>query len=120
MRFLADMGISNRTVKWLRQKGYDAIHLSEEGLQRLSDQDVLLKAQRENRTILTVDLDFGYLVATSESNLPSVIIFRLNDERSEVVNRRLEKVLTVCKHDIEAGVIISVNEKSIRTRRLPF
>ncbi|MDD4237793.1 MAG: DUF5615 family PIN-like protein [Desulfotomaculaceae bacterium] len=120
MKFLADMGISNRTVEWLRQKGYDAIHLREEGLQRLSDQDVLLKAQRENRTILTMDLDFGYLVATSERNLPSIIIFRLSDERSEVVNRRLEKVLILCKHDIDAGVIISVNEKSIRARRLPF
>jgi predicted nuclease of predicted toxin-antitoxin system len=32
MKFLADMGISQSTVKWLREKGYDAVHLREKGL----------------------------------------------------------------------------------------
>ena len=32
MKFLADMGVSPLTVKALSQQGYDAIHLSEEGL----------------------------------------------------------------------------------------
>lgn len=32
MKFLADMGISPRTVEWLRQQGYDAVHLLDEGL----------------------------------------------------------------------------------------
>ncbi|ASC71982.1 hypothetical protein XM38_029360 [Halomicronema hongdechloris C2206] len=27
MKFLADMGISPHTVEWLRQQGYDAVHL---------------------------------------------------------------------------------------------
>ena len=29
MKFLADMGISQSTVRWLRQLGYDAVHLRE-------------------------------------------------------------------------------------------
>ena len=37
MKFLADMGISQRTVEWLRNIGYDIIHLREQGLQRLPD-----------------------------------------------------------------------------------
>ncbi|CAD5925990.1 DUF5615 family PIN-like protein [Planktothrix agardhii] len=35
MKFLADMGVSPLTVKVLRQQGYDAVHLSEQGLERL-------------------------------------------------------------------------------------
>ena len=35
MRFLADMGVSTRSVKWLRDNGHDIIHLSEVGLHRL-------------------------------------------------------------------------------------
>ena len=27
MKFLADMGISPRTVNWLKNRGYDAVHL---------------------------------------------------------------------------------------------
>ena len=35
MRFLADMGVSQQVVEWLRTKGHEAVHLSDEGLQRL-------------------------------------------------------------------------------------
>lgn len=31
MKFLADMGISPRTVNWLKSNGYDAVHLADEG-----------------------------------------------------------------------------------------
>ncbi|MEK7278097.1 MAG: DUF5615 family PIN-like protein [Chloroflexota bacterium] len=120
MRFLGNMGISSRTVEWLRQQSHDAIHLRDEGLQRLPDEDILAKARAERRTVLTMDLDFGYLLAISKEQLPSVIIFRLSDERSEVVNKRLADVLAQCSNDIEAGAVISVGDDDIRVRRLPI
>ena len=43
MKFLADMGIAMRIVEWLRAKGYDVVHLREEGLHKLSDRDVFKK-----------------------------------------------------------------------------
>ena len=51
MRFLADMGISPRTVARLKEQGYDSIHLVEEGLEKLEDRDILLKAEREKSKI---------------------------------------------------------------------
>ncbi|MEW6104137.1 MAG: DUF5615 family PIN-like protein [bacterium] len=120
MRFLADMGISNRTVTWLRQQGYDTVHLSEEGLQCLSDEEILTKARLEKRILLTMDLDFGYLLAVSKEQLPSIILFRLKDERSEVVNRRLAEALTHCRNDLKTGAIISISEITIRVRHLPI
>ena len=35
MRFLADMGVSQQVVEWLRMNGHEAVHLRDEGLQRL-------------------------------------------------------------------------------------
>nr|WP_293095762.1 DUF5615 family PIN-like protein [Okeania sp. SIO2F4] len=49
MKFLADMGISQRTVERLRNKGYDIVHLREQGLQRLADENILAKAITEER-----------------------------------------------------------------------
>jgi predicted nuclease of predicted toxin-antitoxin system len=40
MRFLADMGVATRIVEWLRTKGHDVMHLREEGLHRLSDEEI--------------------------------------------------------------------------------
>ena len=59
MRFLADMGVSSRTVAWLRDNGHDAVHVRELGLQRASDAEILRKAAEDTRVVLTMDLDFG-------------------------------------------------------------
>ncbi|HEX9926416.1 MAG TPA: DUF5615 family PIN-like protein, partial [Anaerolineae bacterium] len=59
MKFLADMGISPHTVDFLTQAGHDALHLHQQGLDRLSDPDILTKARQEERVLLTHDLDFG-------------------------------------------------------------
>lgn len=41
MRFLADMGISPKTVAFLRGLGHDAVHLHALGLDRLPDSAIL-------------------------------------------------------------------------------
>ncbi len=73
MKFLGDMGISPRTIELLRERGYDAIHLIEQNLERMPDPNILEKAQQEGRILLTVDLDFAQLLAISGQSLPSVI-----------------------------------------------
>ena len=72
MRFLADMGISPRSVAYLRNLGVDAVHLHELGLDRLPDAEIVRKARREGYVILTHDLDFGELLAISGNEMRSV------------------------------------------------
>lgn len=59
MKFLADMGISPKTVAFLHALGHDAVHLSDEGLERLPDPDIVAKARHEKRILLVHDLGFG-------------------------------------------------------------
>lgn len=120
MKFLADMGISPRTVNWLRNAGYDAVHLVEEGLERLPDDEILVKAREEGRILLTVDLDFGYLLAISKAELPSVILFRLGNESYEIINECLTEVLSLCEKELAGGAIISVTDETYRVRGLPI
>ena len=77
MKLLADMGISPKTVSYLENLGYQAVHLHHEGLDKLSDAEILQKARLEGSILLTHDLDFGDLLAASEAELPSVINFPL-------------------------------------------
>jgi predicted nuclease of predicted toxin-antitoxin system len=80
MRFLADMGVSLRVVEWLRSSGHDAIHLRDEGLQKLPNGEIFRKAIREQRVVLTFDLDFGEIVAAGGgTSSVSVILFRLRN-----------------------------------------
>src|ERR1043166_5931849 len=120
LRFLADMGISQRVVNWLRGQGYDATHLRDEGLHRLPNGNIFLKAVAESRVVLTFDLDFGEIVAASSGQLASVILFRLNNTTSEFVIRRLTVVLANATEALKRGAIIVVEDGRFRVRRFPI
>lgn len=120
MKFLADMGISPKTVAFLNDLGHDASHLHEYGLDRLPDADILQKARNEKSIVLTHDLDFGELVAASGARLPSVVIFRLRNMKPAQVNSYLRRIIHQYQKEHEQGVVISVTEGQIRRRLLPI
>jgi predicted nuclease of predicted toxin-antitoxin system len=120
MRFLADMGISPRTVDYLREKGYEAVHLHELGQNRLPDSEILARALREEWVVLTHDLDFSELLAVSGAQLPSVITFRLRDMRPHRVHLHLDAILGQHLQRLEHGAIVTVTEHRIRIRALPI
>jgi predicted nuclease of predicted toxin-antitoxin system len=119
MRFLLDMGLGRSTAEYLRAEGHDALHLRDEGLQRLGDAAIVDKALVEQRVIVTHDLDFGRIVALSQGKLPSVITFRLSNMSVEEVNRRLADVLRRFTPLLNEGALISITDDAVRIRRLP-
>lgn len=73
------MGISPRVGLWLNSFGHDSIHISDNDLHRLSDDFIIEKAIRENRIILTADMDFGQLLALDSSDKVSIVQFRVSN-----------------------------------------
>jgi len=120
MRFLADAGISPKTVDFLRRNGHEAVHVRELGMQRAPDPLLIEKARAEDRILLTFDLDFGEILALGVIARPSVVIFRLSDERADSVNQRLEGVLAEQAEALASGVLILIEDARYRTRRLPI
>ncbi len=120
MKFLLDMGLARTTAVFLRDHGYDAVHLRDEGLQCLSDDRIIEKARQENRIILTHDLDFGRIVALSKQKTPSIITFRLDNMQPAYVNHYLSQALTRFHEELENGVLISIHEDIFRARPLPI
>jgi predicted nuclease of predicted toxin-antitoxin system len=114
MRFLADMGVAIRVVDWLRAEGHDAVHLREQGLQRMPDKEIFQKAATEERIVLTFDLDFGEIVALSPKKPASVILFRLRNTHTPHVVDRLRVALAESKEALEAGAVIIVEEARLR------
>lgn len=120
MRFLGDMGISPKTVAFLNSLGHEAMHLHEQSLDRLPDSDILEKARGEQRVLLTHDLEFGELVASSGARLPSIVIFRLRNMHPERINHYLRGIITQHRDALEQGAIISLGEGQVRVRLLPL
>ena len=120
MRFLADAGLSPATVDFLIRLGHEAIHVRTLGMQRAPDADVVAHARADSSVVLTFDLDFGDVLALGVLDKPSVIIFRLADERPASVNQRLAAVLNERSTDLESGALILVEDTRYRVRKLPI
>jgi predicted nuclease of predicted toxin-antitoxin system len=120
MFFLADMGVSLRVVDWLRSSGHDTIHLRDEGWQSLSNGEIIQKAIREERIVLTFDLDFGEIVAASRATSVSVVLFRLRNTRADFVIRRLKIVLGQSAQELAQGAVVLVEDERHRVRKLPI
>jgi predicted nuclease of predicted toxin-antitoxin system len=120
MRFLADAGISPLTVEFLTSRGHDAVHVRTFGMQRAPDLDGVERARVDSSVVLTFDLDFGDVLALGILDKPSVIIFRVGDERPASANQRLAAVLDARSADLESGSLILVEDSRYRVRKLPI
>ncbi len=120
MRFLLDMGVSLQVSEWLRQKGHDVVHLHDEGLDRLPNGEIFLKAIQEDRIVVTFDLDFGEIVALSHGFKVPVIVLRLHNTRARNVIQRFEAVLPKLGLVQGEGSIIIIDETRYRFRKFPY
>jgi predicted nuclease of predicted toxin-antitoxin system len=120
LRFLIDMGIGLDVSHALRAAGHDCVHLTEQGLERLPDTQIIAKAAAERRIVLTHDLDFGRLLALSGLAGPSIITFRLSDMRPSNVLNRLLNTLDAFGADLEKGAALVITDRGIRRRTLPI
>ncbi len=119
MRFLLDMGVDVRVAAWLREQRHEAVHLRDEGLQRLPNGEIFTKAIAERRIIVTFDLDFGEIASLARGLKASVIVFRLHNTRTQHVLERLGAVLADCSSVLEKGAVVVVEETRHRVRQLP-
>ncbi len=120
MRFLVDANLGVGVAAWLRQRGHDAVHLGEEGLQRLPDPEVWAKAVAERRVLLTCDLDFGEIIARAGGRDVILVVFRMFAVDPPRVIRRLDKILASYGAVLAQGAVVVVDETRVRVRRLPL
>ena len=84
------------------------------------DRDIMNRARDDGSVVLTFDLDFGDLLVLGVLERPSVILFRLSNERPESVNQRLQVVLRERLTELAEGALILVEDTRYRIRLLPI
>lgn len=120
MKLLIDVGVAASTVQALRDRGHEVFALTEEGLHRLKDPEILSRAIGERRVIIAFDLDFGSLLALGARSFPSVVTLRFRDQTPASVTRPLLDALDLYREELAAGAVLVVEEGRCRLRRLPI
>lgn len=81
MKFLADENVEWPIVSRLRQLGYDIKAIKE--ISAGTDDEVVLQlAMKEDRILLTNDMDFGRLVLHQKKDSAGVVLMRFSQESS--------------------------------------
>lgn len=91
VKFLANENISPLSVEFIRTLGYDIKSVKEAGLKGSSDEKIVKFAISENRTIITLDLDYGEMYYFASSAMLGIIIIRLKSQWYENINNELER-----------------------------
>ncbi len=119
IRLLADVHISPKTVADLQKQGYEIMRSSEFLPANAPDINILEFARTENWVVLTQDLDFSMLVALSRYSQPSLITLCLSSAKPDIVTQKLLEVLPQIEEALQEGSAITIQDESIRIRKLP-
>jgi predicted nuclease of predicted toxin-antitoxin system len=120
LNVLVDESLSARVAALLVAAGHDAIHVGDLDLLGAPDTDVMAAARRDQRCVVSVDTDFGELLAVGNHADPSVILLRRAPHRPEDQAALLIAVLHQLEDDVAAGAIVVLTADRARIRRLPL
>lgn len=93
LEFIADMNISPLTVEELRKKGWNIVRVSEIMSVKTKDLEILIFAKKNNKVLISQDLDFSMLLAVGGYKKPSVINLRLNNTQPNFITMRIIEVV---------------------------
>lgn len=115
-KFLLDANLSPETRQYLTATfGFDVVDLLSLRLGHLVDPQVVELAKRDDRVIITFDLDLGEIYHRRERGQLGVIILRLADQTVESVNRALDHFFRTTAGSIalERSLVV-VSDRNIR------
>ena len=79
MKLLVDMNLSPNWIGLLNDAGWEAVHWSAVGKGTAPDSEIMAFAAANDYVVLTHDLDFSAILATTHGEKPSVVQIRAED-----------------------------------------
>ena len=113
MRFLVDECTGKRLAKLLEKESHDVLFVGDV-MPSASDDEVIRRAEKENRILITDDRDFGELVFRLGKPTKGVILLRtgVNPEK------RLKALVKLFRNYEIAEKFVVLKEDSVRIRRM--
>jgi predicted nuclease of predicted toxin-antitoxin system len=79
-RLKIDENLHEEVAGALRAEGHDAQTVYDEGLRGRPNQDIATVCRREQRVLVTLDLDFGNIRRYPPEKYPGLIVLRVVDQ----------------------------------------
>ena len=115
MRFLIDECTGPIVARWLRDQGHDVFSIYEQA-RGMHDDEIVEKAYKEDRILITNDKDFGEKIYRDRKQHKGVILLRLDDERTVNKIKTTARLLENYSDRLRNNFIV-VTEQRIRIAR---
>jgi predicted nuclease of predicted toxin-antitoxin system len=120
MKLLIDMNLSPRWADFLRNQALQADHWSTIGDASAPDSVILDYALQNRYIVLTHDLDFSAILASTGANCPSVIQIRSTDLSPAAIGAKVVAASMQMEKELEAGALLTIDPGKTRLRVLPL
>ncbi len=120
VKILIDMNLSAKWISALRFAGLESVHWSDVGAVNAPDVVIADYAAANGFTVLTQDLDFGAILAASNSDRPSVVQLRTDDLSPNAVGAQVIGQILKWSSQLACGAMLTVENDRSRIRILPF
>jgi predicted nuclease of predicted toxin-antitoxin system len=117
MKILVDMNLSPTWVGFLTDNDIEAVHWSSVGSPYASDSEIITYAKEHNFTVLTNDLDFGFILAITHGKKPSVLQTRTGALGVDRIGETVIKAINLLAADIDQGALVTIDWKAGEPRQ---
>jgi predicted nuclease of predicted toxin-antitoxin system len=120
VKLLLDMNLSPTLAGLLSSHGHNVVHWSTVGDHSATDAAILAWAREHARVLVTHDLDFGAMLATTGASGPSVIQLRVDDLLAPETAETIAQAIDVAGPALTSGAIVTIHDERSRIRVLPL
>jgi predicted nuclease of predicted toxin-antitoxin system len=114
LRLLLDQMIGATVAETLRGEGYDVIRVSEVGMARADDAEIMSRATAEDRVLVTLDEHFGDWVVLPLDKHAGVVRLKANPATTERIYGLLSTFLKNHTEARFADRLVIVSHRGIR------
>jgi predicted nuclease of predicted toxin-antitoxin system len=120
IRLLLDQGLPRSASTLLTLAGWDVIRVSDIGMSRADDVDILQQARTEACIRVTLDADFHSLLAISGESGSSVIRIRKEGVDATALAVLLQRIWPGVEDALNGGAMVTVTGRSVPVLPLPI
>jgi predicted nuclease of predicted toxin-antitoxin system len=115
MRFKIDENLHDDIAALAIGRGHDAETVHAEGLRGCDDSTLAEHCRREDRVLITLDLDFADFRAILPSH-PGTIVLRVGNQSQRHVRNVMVRVLDLLQQESVSGRLWIVSDAGVRIR----
>ena len=116
MEFKLDENLPSEASQILRAAGHDAVSVLDQRLGGYPDTDIAAVCRSELRILITLDTDFGNILAYPPRDFPGIVVIRTDDQAKSCVLPFIRRLVVALKAESPQGRLWIVESRRIRIR----